>query len=455
MYGTNLDIGNSGLGIASDPNHEINKNTYIQLDMCMLCECVKKCTVPVLTITSISQGEGFVIYGSNTLGSIGNILYISKKDCQETQKVPLYWFCDYKYISISASGTNETSSILLYCIEYIICQFPQGDVGPMGPTGPKGDQGNKGDQGDKGNQGDTGPKGDQGNKGDQGDKGIQGDKGDKGDKGDQGDIGPTGPQGDKGDKGDKGDQGDIGPTGPQGDKGDKGDQGDIGPTGPQGDKGDKGDQGDKGDKGDKGDQGDIGPTGPQGDKGDKGDQGDMGPTGPQGDKGEQGDIGPTGPKCDLTTTFIHLNRETDQYIAQESSVIFDVIPASYGDCGAVINTSDIFFWRPGFYHFFTNLYHQEPCQFTLFKNGTVLPNTTIGSPTGSAQNTSSYIFEIKISDFTTPTSLAPSGFACSITVVNHTSFVPIVLLNGITGSGSAFPQITATVTAFLLLDTSV
>jgi hypothetical protein len=119
------------------------------------------------------------------------------------------------------------------------------------------------------------------------------------------------------------------------------------------------------------------------------------------------------------------------------------------------NTPDIYFWRPGFYHFFTNLYHQEPCQFSLFKNGILLSNTTIGSPTGSSQNTSTYIFEIKVSDFTTPTSLSPSGFACNINVVNHTSYVPIVLLNGLAGSGSSVPQITATVTAFLLLDMSI
>jgi hypothetical protein len=88
-------------------------------------------------------------------------------------------------------------------------------------------------------------------------------------------------------------------------------------------------------------------------------------------------------------------------------------------------------------------------------NGIPIPNTTIGSPTGSAQNTSTYIFKILASDFITATNLAPSGFAAKIEIVNHTSFVPIVLLNGITGSGSVFPQITATVTAFLLLDLSV
>ena len=156
----------------------------------------------------------------------------------------------------------------------------------------------------------------------------------------------------------------------------------------------------------------------------------------------------------MSSTFLYLNRSTDQLLAQEDSVIFDTVIAK-GDCGLIPNTSNIYFWRPGFYHFYTNLYHQEPCQFSLFLNGNIIFETTIGSPTGAAQNSSCYIFEIKVSDFITPTSLSPSGFAAAVIVVNHTSFVPFVLLNGITGSGSVSPQVTAAVTAFLLLDTSV
>ena len=88
-------------------------------------------------------------------------------------------------------------------------------------------------------------------------------------------------------------------------------------------------------------------------------------------------------------------------------------------------------------------------------NNILVPYTTIGSPTGASQDTSAYIFEIKVSDFITPCSLSSSGFAAAIQVRNHTSFVPIVKLNGLGGSGSVSPQITATLTAFLLFDTSV
>lgn len=87
-------------------------------------------------------------------------------------------------------------------------------------------------------------------------------------------------------------------------------------------------------------------------------------------------------------------------------------------------------------------------------NGVVIPGTTHGSPTGSSQNSSASIIEIKPTDFTSVCVQSPSGFAAAIEVVNHTSFIPVISLNGLNGSGSASPQVTANVTIFLLMDTS-
>ena len=127
----------------------------------------------------------------------------------------------------------------------------------------------------------------------------------------------------------------------------------------------------------------------------------------------------------------------------------------YGDCGHTLEQSEWYIWRPGYYHIYYNLYHQEPCQFTLFKNGLPFPGTTTGSPTGASQNSSALILLITAADFTSFFSGAPGNLAAKIQLVNHTSFVPIVLLNGLSGSGSATPQITATMTMFLLLDTTI
>jgi hypothetical protein len=191
-------------------------------------------------------------------------------------------------------------------------------------------------------------------------------------------------------------------------------------------------------------QGVEGPQGPTGDKGDKGDKGD---------NGNDGATGATG-ICQCNGTFIHVDRETDQLLAAEEAVIFDKNAVSYGDCGFTINTSDIWVWRSGYYHLYFNLYHQEACQFTVFKNGAVVPGSTVGSPTGSSQNANAIILKLSASDFTESTSFpAPGGLAARLQIVNHTSFVPFVTLNGLGGSGSATPQVTATVTLFLLQET--
>jgi hypothetical protein len=150
-----------------------------------------------------------------------------------------------------------------------------------------------------------------------------------------------------------------------------------------------------------------------------------------------------------------VDRESDQFLAPEDAVIYDVNGIYYGDCSHTAGDSKLYFWRPGFYYVYSNLYHQEACQFTTFLNGVPVPGTTKGSPTGASQNSSAGIIQIKTTDFITPTSASPSGFAAAIEIVNHTSFVPIVTLNGLGGSGSASPQITATVTVILILDTSV
>jgi hypothetical protein len=126
----------------------------------------------------------------------------------------------------------------------------------------------------------------------------------------------------------------------------------------------------------------------------------------------------------------------------------------YGDCGHILGQDGWYLWRAGFYHIYYNLYHQEPCQFTLFKNGLPLAGTTTGSPTAATQNSSALIIEITPADFITPFSGAPGGVAAEFKLTNHTSFVPAVLLNGLSGSGSATPQITATMTMFLLADTT-
>jgi hypothetical protein len=199
----------------------------------------------------------------------------------------------------------------------------------------------------------------------------------------------------------------------------------------------------------------MGDTGAQGLKGDMGDtgaqglKGDMGDTGAQGLKGDTGSQGHTGPA--FSPTFLHADSTVPQSLNQEDAVSFDQDTTQYGSIAHQPNSPNIFIWSPGYYHIYFNVYHLEACQFTSFINGVPVVGTTTGSPSGSSQNSTTYILYVSPSDVLgTPTLLSPTGFAAKLNLVNHTSFVPVVHLDLAAGSGSASPQITATITVFKL-----
>ena len=317
------------------------------------------------------------------------------------------------------------------------CRGPRGCRGPTGATGPSGESGSTGEHGPSGNTGPTG------------------EMGPTGDYGPTGEMGPTGEIGHTGDTGPTGEMGHAGDTGPTGEIGPTGYTGDTGPTGEMGPTGYTGDTGPTGEMGPTGYTGDMGPTGYTGEighTGDTGPTGEMGPTGPTGEVGYTGEVGPTGATGPVfSQTFLHLDRQSDQTLLAEDNVIFDTVALKYGDCDTFINSSDLLFWTSGYYHVYFNIYHQEPCQFTIFLNNLEYPGTIVGSPTGSSQNSSSAIIYLSPSDvLVTPTILSPTGFAANIQFRNHTSFAPVIKLNGQSGSGSAQPQIVATVTIFRL-----
>lgn len=251
--------------------------------------------------------------------------------------------------------------------------------------------------------------------------------------------GPTGPHGPHGPHGPRGCTGPTGPTGYTGPIGEQGYQGEIGPTGPTGDKGDQGEKGDKGDQGEKGDKGD------QGEKGDKGDQGD------KGDKGDQGDTGATGPTNYVS--FMNVYAVEPQQIATEQSVAFFYVNAMVGDYAMDIGSTDIYVWRRGYYYASVVLHHKEPCQFTVMKNDVFQTDGGVfGSPTGATQTTHTFIIVIRDTDMISATTASPSGFACKLQVKNHTSFAPIIELDGVSGAGSALGEVVASFSLIYLND---
>ena len=108
-------------------------------------------------------------------------------------------------------------------------------------------------------------------------------------------------------------------------------------------------------------------------------------------------------------------------------------------------------WRTGYYHVYTSVYHLEACQFSIVKNTiNIVPNSTVGSISGSSQNTNSFIMQITDEDMTMQTNLSPSGFACKLQLINNTAFVPYITLFGSSSAGNSIAQTTATITIMLI-----
>jgi hypothetical protein len=116
LYGK-TGTGEDGLGLANDPSHEINKLSYIQLDLSNVINIVQK-TTSKITVQHIQPNEGFTLYGSNKLGELGNELFVSADNPMvQTVEVPL--FGTYQYISITASGSDMTSNVILNSISFV------------------------------------------------------------------------------------------------------------------------------------------------------------------------------------------------------------------------------------------------------------------------------------------------------------------------------------------------
>jgi len=114
MYGKNSIIGDEGIGIASDPQREINKLTYIQLDVSEMQD-----TNPNITIENIQTDGGFALYGSNKQGKMGRLLFESA-DNPPTQTVSIPDIKSYKYISVTAKGESIIANVLLRSIDFVI-----------------------------------------------------------------------------------------------------------------------------------------------------------------------------------------------------------------------------------------------------------------------------------------------------------------------------------------------
>ncbi len=109
LYGKNDGGDEIGLGLAfpvGTTDHEIQPGTYIQLDMAQFW--AQNPTNVTMSFGSVQQGEGWKIFGSNSLGSIGAFLMSGSANYPTTVGIPGS-FGAYQYLGITAS----TGDILL------------------------------------------------------------------------------------------------------------------------------------------------------------------------------------------------------------------------------------------------------------------------------------------------------------------------------------------------------
>ena len=129
----------NGIGFVSDPDDEINTQHYVQVDLGDWQRVRNlECADPRIRIGSIQVGEGYTIYGSNSLGQRGVVLStytntVDNSDANASREVviPSYGTTDrtatgdlyrfgavpYRYISVSAVSKNVTLNMLIFTMK--------------------------------------------------------------------------------------------------------------------------------------------------------------------------------------------------------------------------------------------------------------------------------------------------------------------------------------------------
>ena len=168
----------------------------------------------------------------------------------------------------------------------------------------------------------------------------------------------------------------------------------------------------------------------------------IGPTGP---------TGPTGPSglnsYMRSKTYLSIYSTKEQYIVVDEAIQFEENTALNGHCMHVPGTTEIYLWKPGYYVVNLSVYTLEPCQFSIIKNMLyIVKGSTIGSISGSSQNTHTYIMCITEDDIINEYSKSPTNKACVLCIVNSSSISRGVNLYGSNTTGTPIPQITASFT---------
>jgi hypothetical protein len=108
LYGENNGASDSGLGLWGNSNQEMQGNSFVQLDLANLW--TQHPTSVQLSIGSDQPGDGWAIYGSNTLGKLGTEIQSGNLDAPSTFTL-LSSASNYTYISIES--ISDCGSVLV------------------------------------------------------------------------------------------------------------------------------------------------------------------------------------------------------------------------------------------------------------------------------------------------------------------------------------------------------
>jgi hypothetical protein len=110
LFGKSSGFGETGLGLTGLPSNEIQFTSFIQLDLAAAKSA--GATDLHMGIGSMQAGEGYLLWGSNTLGTPGTLLKTSL-GLPVVQDFDGPSFAAYRYFSISATAGSPSDVLLL------------------------------------------------------------------------------------------------------------------------------------------------------------------------------------------------------------------------------------------------------------------------------------------------------------------------------------------------------
>jgi hypothetical protein len=108
LFGKAAGANERGLGIASQAEHEIGGSLFVQFDI----SGVLNVTSGGMVIDSVEPGEAFAIFGSNTLGDPGTMLFSGGSALSDVLFMLPSSFKNYKYISVKGTRNQVLANSL-------------------------------------------------------------------------------------------------------------------------------------------------------------------------------------------------------------------------------------------------------------------------------------------------------------------------------------------------------